>query len=196
MKEKKYDIMILSGGFDPVHKGHVRMFKAAKNMAYKVIVGANSDEWLVRKKGKAFMNWSERAEILKAFKYVDEVFPFGDKDDTAMELLVRIKNLYPECSLAFGNGGDRGAGNTPEKGYCEAFNIDMVYHVGGGKVQSSSDLISSSDYPADYIDLSEEDKKKANEFRLKKIEAVKNQNFEEAANYRMKEREVLGTWET
>jgi len=144
MKEKKYDIMILSGGFDPVHKGHVRMFKAAKNMAYKVIVGLNSDDWLVRKKGKAFMNWSERAEIVKAFKYVDEVFPFGDKDDTAMELLVRIKNLYPECSLAFGNGGDRKEGNVPEQGYCKAYNIDLVYNVGGGKVQSSSELIENN----------------------------------------------------
>ena len=141
MSEKKYDIMILSGGFDPVHKGHVRMFKAAKNMAYKVIVGANSDAWLVRKKGKAFMNWAERAEILKAFRYIDEVFPFNDSDDTAMELLVRVKNLYPECSLSFGNGGDRTEKNTPEKGYCDAYNIDMVYHVGGNKVQSSSELI-------------------------------------------------------
>jgi len=59
MNEKKYDIMILSGGFDPIHKGHVRMFKAAKNMAYKVIVGLNSDKWLVNKKGKSFMNWAE-----------------------------------------------------------------------------------------------------------------------------------------
>lgn len=146
MIEKKYDIMILSGGFDPVHKGHVRMFKAAKNMAYKVIVGLNSDAWLVRKKGKIFMNWSERAEILKAFKYIDEVFPFGDSDNTAMELLVRIKNLYPECSLAFGNGGGRTEKDIPEKGYCDAYNIDTVFNVGGGKVQSSSDLIENNKF--------------------------------------------------
>jgi len=133
--------MVLSGGFDPVHKGHVRMFKAAKNMAYKVIVGANSDEWLVRKKGKAFMNWSERAEILRAFKYIDEVIPFNDKDDSAIELLVRVQRLYPECSISFGNGGDRTEKNTPEKGFCDAYKIDMVWGVGGGKVQSSSDLL-------------------------------------------------------
>ena len=141
---KKYDIMILSGGFDPVHKGHIRMFKAAKNMAYKVIVGINSDEWLVRKKGKAFMNWAERGEIIAAFKYVDEVMPFNDKDDSAMELLVRVQQLYPHCSMAFGNGGDRTKDNTPEKGFCSAYKIDSIYQLGGGKVQSSSDLIDAS----------------------------------------------------
>ena len=144
MSEKKYDIMILSGGFDPVHKGHVRMFKAAKNMAYKVIVGVNSDNWLVRKKGKAFMNFSERAEIIKAFEYVDEVMPFNDDDETAMNLLVAVQRLYPQCSLAFGNGGDRTDKNTPEKGFCDAYKIDMVWQVGGGKVQSSSDLLDAS----------------------------------------------------
>ena len=196
MKEKKYDIMILSGGFDPVHKGHVRMFKAAKNMAHKVIVGANSDGWLVRKKGKAFMNWSERAEILKAFKYVDEVMNFNDVDGGAMDLLTRIQRLYPECSLAFGNGGDRTAGNIPEKGYCDAYNIDLVFNVGGGKVQSSSTLVSTSDYTNDYEGVPEENKKKAEVFREKKMEAVKKQNYEEAADWRMKERQALGTWET
>lgn len=136
--------MILSGGFDPVHKGHVRMMKAAKNMAYKVIVGINSDEWLVRKKGRAFMNYAERAEIISAFKYVDEVMPFNDKDGTAMDLLVRVQQLYPNCSLAFGNGGDRTEDNVPEKGFCSAYKIDMVWSLGGGKVQSSSELIDAS----------------------------------------------------
>lgn len=138
---KKYDIMILSGGFDPVHKGHIRMFKAAKNMAEKVIVGINSDEWLVRKKGKVFMNWAERSEIISAIRYVDEIMSFPDDDDTAMDLLVRIHRLYPNCSLAFGNGGDRNEENVPEKGFCESYKIDLVWKVGGGKVQSSSDLI-------------------------------------------------------
>jgi len=138
---KKYDIIILSGGFDPIHKGHIRLFKAAKNMAYKVIVGINSDKWLVRKKGKVFMNYAERAEILKSIKYIDEVMAFNDDDETAMDLLIRIQNLYPECSLAFGNGGDRNETNVPEKGYCDAYKIDLVYNVGGGKVQSSSELI-------------------------------------------------------
>ncbi len=141
MSDKKYDIVILSGGFDPIHKGHVRMFKAAKNMAYKVIVGCNTDEWLVKKKGKAFMNYAERSEIVKAFKYVDEVMAFNDGDGSAIDLVMRVQGLYPTFSIAFGNGGDRTEKNTPEKGFCESYNIDMLYHVGGNKVQSSSELI-------------------------------------------------------
>ena len=141
---KKYDVIILSGGFDPVHKGHVRMFKAAKNMAYVVIVGINSDAWLVRKKGKAFMNWAERAEIISAFRYVDEVMPFNDNDETAMDLIMKVQSLYPQKTLAFGNGGDRTEKNTPEKAFCESYKIDMIYQLGGGKIQSSSELIDAS----------------------------------------------------
>jgi D-beta-D-heptose 7-phosphate kinase/D-beta-D-heptose 1-phosphate adenosyltransferase len=141
---KKYDIMVLSGGFDPVHKGHVRMFKAAKNMAHVVVVGINSDNWLVRKKGKAFMNFAERAEIIEAFRCVDEVMPFNDDDNSAMDLLVKVHSLYPTKSIAFGNGGDRTADNIPEKGFCQAYKIDLIFQLGGGKVQSSSTLIKES----------------------------------------------------
>jgi len=138
---KKYDIMILSGGFDPIHKGHVRLFKAAKNMADKVIIGLNSDKWLVKKKEKVFMNYAERAEILMAFKYVDQIIAFNDDDGTAMDLLVRIQRLYPECNLAFGNGGNRTENNVPEKGFCNAYKIDLIWQLGGGKVQNSDKLI-------------------------------------------------------
>jgi cytidyltransferase-like protein len=140
---KKYDIVILSGGFDPVHKGHVRMFNSAKEMGHKVIVGVNSDTWLVRKKGRSFMNFSERAEILKSFRSVDEVMSFNDDDNSAINLLVRVQTLYPECTIAFANGGDRVESNIPEKGFCRAYNIDMIWKVGGEKVQSSSELINS-----------------------------------------------------
>lgn len=138
---KKYDIMILSGGFDPVHKGHIRMFKAAKNMAHKVIVGINSDSWLVNKKEKCFMNFAERAEIISAFGDIDQVMQFSNSDGTALDLLTRVQRLYTDCSLAFGNGGGRTKNNTPERGFCDAYNIDMVWKLGGGKVQSSTDLV-------------------------------------------------------
>ena len=138
---KRYDIMILSGGFDPVHKGHIRMFKAAKNMAHKVIVGLNSDSWLVSKKDKCFMNYAERAEVISAFRNVDQVMQFSDADGTALDLLSRVQRLYPECCIAFGNGGGRDEDNTPEKGFCHAYNIEMVWQLGGGKVQSSTELI-------------------------------------------------------
>ena len=70
---KKFDIVVVSGGFDPVHKGHIRMFKGAKNLGHKVICGLNSDKWLVNKKGKSFMSFSERAEILESIKYIDDI---------------------------------------------------------------------------------------------------------------------------
>tara|TARA_B110000503_G_scaffold116012_1_gene174718 strand:+ start:324 stop:758 length:435 start_codon:yes stop_codon:yes gene_type:complete len=139
---KKYDIVVISGGFDPVHKGHIRLFKGAKGLGHKVIVGLNSDKWLVNKKGKPFMNFTERSEILNAFQYVDEIMDFQDEDGTAIELLIRIQRLYPKCNIAFANGGDREKTNTPEQGFCYAYNIDMLWKVGGGKVQSSSELIS------------------------------------------------------
>ena len=142
---KKYDIVIVSGGFDPVHKGHVRMFKGAKALGYKVICGANSDNWLVEKKGKSFMSFSERSEILIAFENIDDVMAFKDNaEGSAINLLTQVQQLYPNNTIAFANGGDRVDGNTPEKGFCSAYNIDMLWNVGGGKIQSSSDLLKKS----------------------------------------------------
>ena len=91
------------------------------------------------------MSFAERAEILNSIRYVDEVISFKDNDEgSAVELLVRVKSLYPELSIAFANGGDRVDGNTPEKGFCNAYNIDMLWNIGGGKVQSSTDLINKT----------------------------------------------------
>ena len=84
-------IIILSGGFDPVHIGHLRMFKAAKEQEAIVVVGVNSDLWLCRKKGKPFMSEAERIEILKGFKYIDQVDTFNDEDDTACDLIRKIE---------------------------------------------------------------------------------------------------------
>ena len=69
-------IIIMSGGFDPIHKGHLRMFREASWLGHQVIVGLNSDEWLTRKKGKPFMKFEERKEIIEGFKYVNQVLPF------------------------------------------------------------------------------------------------------------------------
>jgi cytidyltransferase-like protein len=139
--DKKYDIIIVSGGFDPLHKGHVRLFKAAKNNGHKVILGLNSDKWLVEKKGKAFMDWAERAEILRELRNIDEVISFNDSDGTALDLLSRVKQLYPELSIAFANGGEKKESTLPEAGFCSAYKIDLLFNMGGSKVQSSSDLI-------------------------------------------------------
>tara|TARA_B100000131_G_scaffold67179_1_gene63445 strand:+ start:806 stop:1243 length:438 start_codon:yes stop_codon:yes gene_type:complete len=140
-------IIILSGGFDPVHIGHVRMFEAAKGLDAMVIVGVNSDAWLSRKKGKPFMPSSERVEILKAFKSIDDVYTFNDDDDTACDLIKKVILKYSDnknIKIFFGNGGDRTNKTTPELQFCNQNNIEMIWGVGGGKIQSSSDLIKES----------------------------------------------------
>ena len=139
---KKYNIVIVSGGFDPVHKGHVRMFKESKLLGEKVICGANSDEWLIRKKGKNFMDFDERSEILSAFECIDEVLSFDDSNESAIDLISKVMEMYPKTTIAFANGGDRTTDNTPEKEFCKENKIDMIWNVGGGKIQSSSDLLS------------------------------------------------------
>jgi D-beta-D-heptose 7-phosphate kinase/D-beta-D-heptose 1-phosphate adenosyltransferase len=125
----------VSGGMDPVHSGHIRMIREAS--AYgDVIVILNSDDWLMRKKGYKFMSWEERAEILEAIKGVIAVERVDDQDGTVCEALIRIKPDY------FANGGDRKSENTPELEVCNSFGIEMIWGVGGGKTQSSSELIS------------------------------------------------------
>ena len=140
-------IIILSGGFDPIHIGHVRMFRAAKEMQSKVIVGVNSDEWLSRKKGQPFMKESERIEILNSSKYIDSVINFDDTDDTACNLIKKVIELYKNdnVKIFFGNGGDRTVKSTPEVEYCQKNGIEMLWGVGGNKIQSSSDLIKNAD---------------------------------------------------
>ena len=138
-------LIILSGGFDPVHKGHVRMFEAASKLGY-VAVGINSDKWLIRKKEKYFMPFSERKEILESIKFIDEVIGFNDDDDTACDLIENINNKYSEkMEIYFGNGGDRTNQTTPEIEYCDKNNIGLIWDLGGGKIQSSSDLLKSWD---------------------------------------------------
>ena len=137
------NIIILSGGFDPVHKGHIRMFREAANLGAQVIVGLNSDEWLTRKKEKPFMNWDERAEILESCKFINQVLPFDDSDETANDIIKQVCSLYRDfdVNIYFANGGDRGKGNVPELGICKDLNVVMLWGVGGGKIQSSSWLI-------------------------------------------------------
>ena len=105
-KTKPYDIVVVSGGFDPLHKGHVRLFNESKKIGHKVICGLNSDPWVVKRNGRVALNFGERAEIISSFRAVDEVISFNDSDDTAINLLTRIQSLYPECSICFANGGE------------------------------------------------------------------------------------------
>ena len=138
------NIIIVSGGFDPVHKGHIRMFREAANLGANVILGLNSDDWLTRKKGKPFMKWDERAEILECCKFVTQVMSMDDSDDTACDIIKQVANMYQGYNIYFANGGDRGKGNVPELDTCKDSNVVMLWNVGGGKIQSSSDLIKNS----------------------------------------------------
>ena len=137
------NVIVLSGGFDPVHKGHIRMFRESNNLGANVIVGLNSDDWLTRKKGKPFMEWNERAEILESCKFVTQVISMDDSDDTASDIIFKVCKLYgnEDFNIYFANGGDRGEGNVPELATCERLNVEMLWGLGGGKIQSSSWLI-------------------------------------------------------
>ena len=128
---KPYDIVVVSGGFDPLHKGHIRLFNEAKKLGHKLVCGLNSDKWIIRKKGEVSMNFGERSEILSSLRAVDEVISFNDTDDTAVNLLTRVQSIYPECSICFANGGPMEEKNTPESGFCRAYGIDMLWNVGG-----------------------------------------------------------------
>ena len=128
-------IIAVSGGFDPVHIGHIRMIKDASRYG-DVMVIINSDDWLMRKKGYVFMPWKERAEIMGNIKGVTIVTQVDDSDGTACEALRRHR---PD---AFANGGDRKEKNTPEMDVCEELGIQMMWAIGGSnKPQSSSWLV-------------------------------------------------------
>ena len=140
MSKKKKKIIAVSGGFDPIHIGHVRMIQDARRLG-NVIVFLNTDEWLVRKKGYTFMSWDERAEILLGMKGVKEVYSAMDDDNTVCEAL---KFYKPDV---FANGGDRKLGEVPEYQVCEELGIEMVFSAGGDdKPQSSSWLVDSIKY--------------------------------------------------
>lgn len=142
--KKYYDIVIVSGGFDPIHVGHLRMFEEADKRGNTVIVGVNSDEWLKRKKGYVFMPFQERISIIEGFSCVDYVLPFEDSDNTATQLIRDCRSEHPKAKIAFANGGDRGKENTPEQEVCQELNVDMIWEIGGlDKPQSSSWLVNN-----------------------------------------------------
>jgi len=134
-------VILVTGGFDPVHSGHIELFKNAKEIDPDVslCVGLNSDDWLERKKGKYFMPFDERKIVIEELKSVDLVIPFNDADDSACDAIDIALQVYD--FVTFANGGDRKQDNTPEKIVCESLEIEMLWNVGGGKIQSSSDLV-------------------------------------------------------
>ena len=131
-------IAVVSGGFDPVHSGHIKLIKAARALGDQLIVGINSDEWLARKKGRAFMPWQERLAVLNNLKQVDEVYTFDDDDGTACHLLQQVRAHYPTAHIIFANGGDRTQDNIPEM---SVPGVEFVFGVGGSDKANSSSWI-------------------------------------------------------
>jgi D-beta-D-heptose 7-phosphate kinase/D-beta-D-heptose 1-phosphate adenosyltransferase len=132
-------IVVCSGGFDPLHSGHITYFRAAQALGDKLIVGINSDEWLQRKKGKPFMSWYERSLIVGSIRFVDFTMSFDDDDDSAIALLERVKVFWPNEEIIFANGGDRNSSNNRESG---VLGVEFVYGVGGSnKMNSSSEIL-------------------------------------------------------
>jgi cytidyltransferase-like protein len=131
-------IIVVSGGFDPVHSGHIKLIKAARALGDYLIVGINSDEWLERKKGRAFMPWNERLCILNNLAVVDEVYTFDDDDGTACHLLQQVQAHYPDSEIVFANGGDRTKDNIPEMA---VEGVEFAFGVGGEDKANSSSWI-------------------------------------------------------
>lgn len=129
-------VVAVSGGFDPIHVGHVRMIQDASKIG-KVVVILNTDQFLLNKKGYVFMSFEERKEILEAIRGVEWVYKCIDEDDTVIKTLKWLKPDY------FVNGGDINDDNNKEKKVCEDMGCRLLYNVGGGKIQSSSKLVNN-----------------------------------------------------
>jgi cytidyltransferase-like protein len=142
------NIVVVSGGFDPIHSGHISYMKSAKDIGDHLIVALNSDEWLIQKKKKVFMNIEERKNILLNIECVDEVITFNDDDSgSCIDALEKIKNKYPNENIIFCNGGDRNKNNIPEM---KVSGIEFRFGIGGyDKKNSSSSLLKNWKYDSE-----------------------------------------------
>lgn len=138
-------IIIVSGGFDPIHSGHIAYLKSAKELGDMLIVALNSDDWLINKKDKFFMPFVERKNIIENLKMVDKVIDFDDDElGSCINALKKIKTLYPEDEIFFCNGGDRTKENIPEM---IVEDINFIFGVGGNsKMNSSSSILKKHQY--------------------------------------------------
>lgn len=133
-------IVIVTGGFDPLHSGHIAYFEAAKKLGDLLVVGVNSDEWLTRKKGRPFMPCPDRVSIIDNLKMVDHCILFDDKDNSAKEAIRNVRMMYPDANIIFANGGDRTQENIPEMD-SGVNNVEFAFGVGGEDKKNSSSWI-------------------------------------------------------
>jgi len=134
-------IVICTGGFDPLHSGHIAFFKEAKTLGDYLVVGLNSDAWLTRKKGRPFMPWQERFSVVSNLSIVDEVVSFNDDDGSAIDAIRKVLlNSNTGDQIIFANGGDRTKDNIPEMSISDA-RLSFVFGVGGENKMNSSSWI-------------------------------------------------------
>ena len=127
-------MIAVSGGLDPLHDGHINLLESASKYGHVVVI-LNSDSWLIRKKGYVFMPWDKRAKILSSLRFVHDVSKVDDDDGTVCEALIRLQPEY------FANGGDRVTADPKEHAVCIEHGIKELFGIGGGKVNSSSEII-------------------------------------------------------
>lgn len=144
---KQSKVVLVTGGFDPLHSGHIEYFKAAKKLGDILVVGLNSDSWLTRKKGQPFMPFAERVSVIENLLMVDKCISFDDQDNSSIDAIVKTRQLYPNSEIVFANGGDRTQTNIPEMNYKDD-NITFMFGVGGeSKKNSSSWILEKWKYP-------------------------------------------------
>lgn len=132
-------VVIATGGFDPIHEGHIHYLTKAKELGDILVVGLNSDDWLVRKKNSSFMDFNERKAVVSALRCVDLVLAVDDRDGSSRDAISQARAAYPDARLIFANGGDRTSENIPEM---DQPDVEFAFGVGGDqKVNSSSDIL-------------------------------------------------------
>ena len=133
-------VSLVTGGFDPIHSGHIRYFERAKDLSNYLVVGINTNEWLTRKKGQYFLPWIERAEIIRHFDMVDAVISWEDDDDSACGAIAKCLEISEK--VIFCNGGDRIKTNIPEiVGYGDDPRVEFKFAIGGEDKMNSSSWI-------------------------------------------------------
>ena len=133
-------VVIVSGGFDPVHSGHIKLLEEASKYG-NIVVLLNSDKWLKNKKGSEFLPFKERIIIMMAIKNVIDVISCGEIDETCLDGIKKALKKYNNSKIKFANGGDRNKNSTPEMIYCNENNIELLWGIGGENKSNSSSWI-------------------------------------------------------
>ena len=134
------DIVLVSGGFDPIHSGHIKLIKEASHHG-RVVILLNSDQWLRNKKGVEFLPFKEREIIMLALKNVIDVISCGNIDETCIDGIKIAIDKYKNSRIKFANGGDRDNKTTPESIFCNNNNVELLWGIGGNNKSNSSSWI-------------------------------------------------------